>query len=65
MANASTKQINGVQNISTASSLYLFENNVATVNLQKKTLISGYQYYLALFDSFIQRAAGKYSFVND
>lgn len=38
---------------------------MSTDNLNKKQFISGYQYYLGLFDSFIQRASGKYSFVND
>jgi hypothetical protein len=27
--------------------------------------VAGYHYYLALFDSFIQRASGKYNFVCD
>jgi len=41
------------------------ENTVSNEHLEKKRLVSGYQYYLGLFDSFIHRASGKYNFIND
>jgi hypothetical protein len=68
MANANVKYAyNPDFNLKTNNTptLYTFENSVDAPHLKKKTMVSGFQYYLALFDSFIQRASGKYNFVND
>ena len=43
----------------------LFENAVPSAALERKTMISGYTYYLALFDSIVQKVSGKHNFAND
>ena len=68
MANNNTKdQLNDekASKGSHAPTLYTLENTVSSQHLEKKRLISGYQYYLGLFDSFIHRSSGKYNFIND
>ena len=68
MANSNVKEVinpDDNQKTNNAPTLYTIENAVDGPHLNKKTLVSGYQYYLSLFDSFIQRASGKYNFVND
>ena len=68
MANNNTKdQLNNedASKGNVGSTLYTMENAVSSEHLEKKRLVAGYQYYLALFDSFIQRASGKYNFIND
>jgi len=66
MANNNAKdKLNDESKGSIAPNLYLYENNVGDEHLEKKRLVSGYEYYLSLFDSFIHRASGKFNFIND